>query len=80
MRPLVILSELSPKPRWETLLAFFFHARETFAASPSGWNDRGCGDSSHEWNGGALWEFSRQRGPGAMECATHLSHGLMHTR
>lgn len=80
MRPLVILSELSPKPRRETSLAFFFPARETFAASPSGRNDRGCGDSSPERSSGALWEFSRQRGPGAMERATHLSHGLMHTR
>lgn len=79
MRPLVILSELSPKPRWETSLAFF-PARETFAASPSGWNDKGWGDSSQEWNSEALWEFSRQRGPEAMERATHLSHGLMHTR
>lgn len=80
MRPLVILSELSPKPRRETSLAFFFSARETFAASPSGWNDRGWGDSSLEWSSGALWEFLRQRWPGAMERATHLSHGLMHTR
>lgn len=88
MRPLVILSELSPKPRRETSLAFFFSCKRNVCCL-SEWPEwqrmRWFISGAEQWSTVGILETERAGGYGARHplvswadahALTHTSHAL----